>query len=114
MAPHLTPAELDVITMSEAKGMTPIAIHEALVRKRTRCGLAAPTLRRFRDTLRGLTFQRARKETRGHPLKLTRQNVLTMNAQNAGLRSRKQTSSVRFAGRMCGRPRGSRKRTTPH
>ena len=38
MAPHLTPAELDVITMSEAKGMTPIAIHEALVRKRTRCG----------------------------------------------------------------------------
>ena len=37
MAPHLTPAELDFITASEAKGVAPIALHQALVRKRARC-----------------------------------------------------------------------------
>ena len=42
MAPRLTPAELDFIGAPEVKGMAPIAIHDALVRKRTRRGVRKP------------------------------------------------------------------------
>ena len=79
MAPHLTATELDFTFDLEKKGMTGVAIHKALTRKRGRCGLATPTLHRFRKVLRGVTYRRSRKETRGRKRKLTRKAVLQMN-----------------------------------
>ena len=60
-------------------------IHRALVSKRARRGVVAPTLRRFRDTLRGLTYKRSRRETRGRRPKLTRQNIMKMNSKRKQL-----------------------------
>ena len=65
MAPRLTPAELDYIFELDRAGHRPIEIHAALARKRTRRGIATPTLARLRASLRGATYKRARKETRG-------------------------------------------------
>ena len=42
-------------------------------------GLEAPTLKRFRGALRGTTYRRSRKETRGRKRKLSRKAVLKMN-----------------------------------
>ena len=80
MAPHLTPAELDFIHGQEAVGMSPIQLHRALARRRARQGLAAPTLPRFRLALRGISYKRSRKETRGRKAKVSRAAVLKMNA----------------------------------
>ena len=79
MAPHLTPAEFDFIKQQEALGKSPIELHKALTRRRARQGLATPTLPRFRLALRGLSYRRARKETRGRKMKVSRSAVLKMN-----------------------------------
>ena len=65
MAPHLTPAELDYIFELDRAGHRPIEIHAALARKRTRRGIATPTLARIRAALRSATHRRPRRETRG-------------------------------------------------
>ena len=80
MAPHLTLAELDFIQAQESLGKCPIDVHRALVDRRPRQGLAAPTLSRFRKALRGVTYKRSRKETRGRKQKLSRQHVLKMDS----------------------------------
>ena len=85
MVPHLTPAELDFIHAQAASGKQPIDVHRALASRRARRGVSAPTLSRFRKALRGLTYKRSRKETRGRKPKLTRQNVLKMNTTRKAL-----------------------------
>ena len=79
MAPHLTAAELDYIFQLDRAGRRPAEIHASLVSKRARRGIAAPTLARFRAALRGTTYKRSRKETRGRKQKLSRHAVLKMN-----------------------------------
>ena len=73
MAPRLTPAELDYIFELDRAGRRPIEIHAALTRKRTRHGIATPTLARLCAALRGATHRRPRKETRGHKRHAARQ-----------------------------------------
>ena len=80
MAPHLTPVELDLAFQMQRKGKHGVKMHQALVRKRARSGTVAPTLHRFRKALRGITYRRSHKETRGRKRKLTRKNVLKMNS----------------------------------
>ena len=80
MSPHLTPAELDFIFGLASQGEPPAEVHAALSRKRGRQGVQAPTLKRLRGALRGTTYRRSRKETRGRKRKLTRSAVLKMNA----------------------------------
>ena len=81
MAPHLTLAELDFVHGQEKNGKTTIEIHTLLTRKRDRQGISTPCLPRFRRALRGLTYKRARKETRGRKAKLNRRLVLKMNSK---------------------------------
>ena len=80
MAPHLTPQELDFIAGLEKKGKTPIQIHALLARQRERRGLAAPHVSRFRQALRGVTYKRSRKETRGRKRKYSSGCVRKMDA----------------------------------
>ena len=79
MAPHLKPEELDYIHGLEQRGKSPLECHRLLSSKRGRQGVAAPCLKRFRQALRGLTYKRAKKETRGRKPKLTRKAVIKMN-----------------------------------
>ena len=79
MAPHLTPSELGLMHAHQATGKSPIEAHRALVTRCARRGVAAPTLPRVRIALRGLTYKRSLKETRGRSRKLSRQNVLKLN-----------------------------------
>ena len=79
MSPHLTPAELDFIFGLASQGKPPAEVHAALSRKRGRPGVQAPTLKRLRGALRGTTYRRSRKETRGRKRKLTRSAVFKMN-----------------------------------
>ena len=65
MVPRLTPVELDSIFDLDRAGHRPIEIHAALTRKRTRHGIATPTLARLRAALRSATHRRPRRETRG-------------------------------------------------
>ena len=65
MAPHLTSAELDFVFGLRPQGKSPAEVHAALSRKRSRHGLQAPTLKRLRGALRGITYRRSRTETRG-------------------------------------------------
>ena len=85
VAPHLTPAELDLIHELAAGGKLPMDTHHAPVSKRAWAGVAAPTLRRFRDTLHGLAYKRSRRETRGRRPKLTRQNIMKMSSKRKQL-----------------------------
>ena len=78
-------AELDVVHGLVVRGRLPVDTHCALASKRARRGVAAPTLRRFRDTLRGLTYKRSRREAWGRPPKLTRQNIFKMNSKRKQL-----------------------------
>jgi len=64
----------------EQRGKTPMEIHNLVSLKRDRQGVSTPCLKRIRHALRGLTYKRARKETRGRKPKLTRKAVLKMNA----------------------------------
>ena len=79
MAPHLTARELDFIMAQDALGKRPIEVHRSLTSMRARRGVAAPTLPRFRQALRGITYKRSRKETRGRKRKFTRKAILMMN-----------------------------------
>ena len=79
MAPHLSPVELDFVFGLAAQKKTPAEVHAALVRRRSRQGLEAPTLKRFRSVLRGTTYRRSRKETRGRKQKLTGKAVRKLN-----------------------------------
>ena len=69
MSPHWMHDELDLMRVMESKGKTPLEIHEALASKRAHRGVAVPALKRFRKALRGATYRRSTKETRGRKQK---------------------------------------------
>ena len=79
MAPHLTPAELDHIHALEQAGKTPIAIHAALATARRRKRMHAPCLVNVRRALKGKTYKRGLKETRGRKRLYSRKAVLKMD-----------------------------------
>ena len=79
MAPHLTPAELDFIHAQDKKGQTPVSIHKMLFAKRPKKNLEAPHLTNVRRALKGNTYKRSRKETRGRKKLYSRKMVLKMD-----------------------------------
>ena len=79
MAPHLTPAEFDFTHQEKDTGRSLIQLHRALSRRRARQGVTTPTLPRFRLALRGVSYKRSHKETRGRKAKISRSSVLKMN-----------------------------------
>ena len=98
MAPHLSPKELDFISGLEKQGKTPIEIHTIFARQRERRGLRAPHISRFRQALRGTTYKRSRKETRGRKRKYSSQWVKKMNAtRKLLLKKAKGEREVRWA-----------------
>ena len=79
MAPHLSCSELDFIQKLDQEGKTPIAIHAALTAKRARAGIAAPHLTKLRKAIKGKTYKRGCKETRGRKQKYSKKWVLALN-----------------------------------
>ena len=79
MAPHLTPTELDSIHSLEAAGCDPAGIHQALSAQRARKKIAAPHITNVRKALKGNTYKRGRKETRGRRAKYSKKMALRMD-----------------------------------
>ena len=90
MAPHLTLVELDFMQTLEDQGKEPMQIHAALKRRRDRQGIDTPCLSRFRQALRGLTYKRGRKETRGRKVKYSRRWVNKLNTTRKHLLKKAQ------------------------
>ena len=65
MAPHLTPAELDFVHRQAHLGKTPVQIHALLTARRARKGISTPDLTALRKVVKGSTYKRGPKETRG-------------------------------------------------
>lgn len=79
MAPHLTPAELDFIQEKERNDRGVLDIYVALKSRRDKKGIAAPHITNFRKFLKGKTYKRNQKETRGRKKKFTERMVHKMN-----------------------------------
>ena len=71
----------------KAKGKTPLQIRNTLqqFRKRRAKPVDAPHITNIRKALKGATYRRGRKETRGRPNALTSENVKTMLAKRGQL-----------------------------
>ena len=80
MAPHLTPSELDFLQQHAALGTAPKEVHRLLKVKRGRRKTTAPHLTRVRKALKGLSYRRGVKETRGRKPVYTTKNVRAMDA----------------------------------
>ena len=80
MAPHLTDAELDWMHARLAGGRTVVDIHASLALKRERAHMEAPHLTNVRLALKGKTYRRGLKETRGRPTTYSNAWVRTLNA----------------------------------
>ena len=85
MAPHLSPADKDLLTQLRGQGLAPTAIHAKLTAKRARRGLAAPTIQNVRKALTGRTYKAALAETRGRKRKLTTVNARALNTARKAL-----------------------------
>ena len=85
MAPHLTPAELDFIQEKERDGKEVLDIYVALKGRREKKGIAVPHITNFRKLLKGKTYKRSQKETRGRKKKFTKRMVYKMNAVRKSL-----------------------------
>jgi len=85
MAPHLTPTELDPIHSLEAAGRDPAGIHQALSAQRARKKIVAPHITNARKALKGNTYKRGRKETRGRRVKYSKKMVLRMDTARKDL-----------------------------
>jgi len=80
MAPHLTPSELDLLQQQAALGTDPQKVHRLLKAQRKRRKIPAPRLTRARKALKGLSYRRGVKETRGRKPVYTPKNVQNMEA----------------------------------
>lgn len=85
MAPHLTPTELDVMSVKAAKGQTPLQIHKWLQSQRNRKGLDTPNITNIRKALQCKTFRRGAVETRGRKVKLSKHMVKKINSTRKAL-----------------------------
>ena len=71
MAPHLSPVELDEITVSVANGKTAQAILSAIAKRRARAKIDAPKIWAVRRAMAGATHKRGVPESRERKKKLT-------------------------------------------
>ena len=85
MAPHLSAEELDEIFRLRNEGQSPAEIHEWLSTSRGRSGIAAPNITNVRKALKGQSYRRGKKETRGRNRKLSRRTVMKLNAMRQHL-----------------------------
>ena len=71
MAPHLSKAELDVVTTMHWAGKGTDDILTSVAKSRKRGGVAAPQLRAIQKALAGDTYRRGKNETRGRKRRWT-------------------------------------------
>ena len=79
MGKHLTATEMDRAHALRASGCTPMEVHGRLHAARRRGRKEGPSLSTVRRALKGQTFKRSGKETRGRPRILTTTNLRTAN-----------------------------------
>ena len=77
--------ELDFIHAQSHKGKTPKQIHAMLVNRRTRRNVAAPDLTNVRKALKGFTYKRGLKETRGRKVKYSKKWVTALTQKRKEL-----------------------------
>jgi hypothetical protein len=75
MAPHLSKQELDRVFTLFAKGEATTQILERITARRAKRGVEAPMLGAIQRALKGNTFKRGVKETRGRKRKLSKANT---------------------------------------
>lgn len=85
MAPHLSAKEQDFLRGLIGKGLPPVEIHERLAAKRAKKDMAAPSLPNLRRALKGFTYKKGIKETRGRKKKLTPAKVRAMDTARKSL-----------------------------
>ena len=97
MAPHLSEQELDLIQRHSSAGKTATEIQKMLATRRARSSSVAPHLTNVRKAIRGKTYKRGLKETRGRKNKLSKKWVTALNnARKTLLRSTKNQREVRW------------------
>ena len=79
MGKHFSDADLDRVHGWSSNGMTPVEIHNTLQMERRRANEPVPNLTTVRRAIKGSTFKRSRKETRGRPRRLTKANVCALD-----------------------------------
>ena len=79
MAPHLSPAELDWMQKLDRSGKTPVQIHASLTARRSRRHVVSPNLTNIRKAIKGLTYKRGPKETRGRKPTYSKKWVKALN-----------------------------------
>ena len=98
MAPHLTPAEQDIMLQAKAMSKTPSEIYEKLGALRRRKNIEMVNITVARRLLNGKTHKRGIAETRGRKRTYSRRNVLTMNAvRRAFIKKTKGTQQVKWS-----------------
>ena len=97
MAPHLSDAELDFIAAKRLAGKSAVQIHALLSSRRARAGVDAPHLTNVRRALKGKTYKRSRKETRGRKATYSRKVVLALDrARKDLIKKTKNNREVRW------------------
>lgn len=89
MAPHLSGAELDLVTHAVSKGKSSDAILAEIAALRKKSGVEAPRIWAIRRAMTGATHKRGRAETRGRRQKLTDAQVKRLVDKRAQLIKRK-------------------------
>jgi hypothetical protein len=85
MAPHLTNMELDRIKQLAGKGHSPDTIHEKLESSRRRRGIAMVNITNLRKAVKGKTYRKGVKETRGRNKKLSKANLAAIQRARKAL-----------------------------
>ena len=75
MGKHFADAELDQMDAWSSQGQTPVEIHRRLQAAHERAGKDGPDLTSVRRALKGQTFRRSRKESRGRHRILSQTNL---------------------------------------
>ena len=98
MAPHLTPAEQDIMLKAHAMKKTPAEIFEKLGALRQSKDIERVNITVVLRFLNGKTYKRGIAETRGRKRTYSRRNVLTMNAvRRAFIKKTKGTQQVKWS-----------------
>ena len=87
MAPHLTPAELDFVHRQAHLGKTPVQVHALLMARRARKDISTPDVIALRKVIKGSTYKRGPKETRGRKRTYSRKWVISLNVARKKLLS---------------------------
>ena len=87
MAPRLMPAELDWVHRQVNLGKTPVRIHSSLTSRRARRDVSTPHLTALRKAIKGCTYKRGHKVTRGRERTYSQKWFVSMNAARKKLLS---------------------------